>query len=70
MVNAVVLFTLVHRHARLVDSSLPLKPITLDINTKMEIRFILFPSTIEIKEEDTNKVALQNRNRDRRESVS
>jgi len=36
----------------------------------MEIRFILFPSTRDVKEEDTNKVALQNRNRDRqRESV-
>ena len=31
----------------------------------MEIRFILFPSTRDVKEDDTNKVALQNRNRDR-----
>ena len=37
----------------------------------MEIRFIFFPSTRDLKEEDnTNKVALQNRNRDRdRESA-
>jgi len=31
----------------------------------MEIRFILFPSTRDLKEDNTNKVALQNRNRDR-----
>ena len=30
----------------------------------MEIRFILFPSTRDLKEDNTNKVALQNRNRD------
>mgnify|MGYP006936507525 CR=1 FL=1 len=36
----------------------------------MEIRFILFPSTRDLKEDNTNKVALQNRNRDRdRESA-